>query len=1049
MKTSPLQKILLLVFVIQVKLLTQQISIYPVEQMPNFPEPYLMRDWQQVAVGYDSLVFNFEAVGEYLPLIGLNTNTDNYPGHNSFGLHTVVGTSSPTSAEAINCLPAVIGATLVGIDKTQQDGNNYVLMCEEWFNKRPEQNVYKNHPVDDTKDDWWYETMPNVFFYQLYDLYPHTGDFDYQFVSVADRWLEAVVAMNGSATPWQIPYMNYTGWDLATMTPVTSDVKEPESAGALAWILYNAYVETGDEKYKIGAEWCMEYLDGLETNPSYELQLAYGAYTAARMNAEIGTDYDVKNLLGWCFFVGPLRDWGAILGRWGNYDVSGLIGEADGNNDYAFLMNTFEQIGALVPLVRYDDRFARAIGKWVLNAANAARLFYPNYLPENYQDSEEWSYAHDPNSYIGHEAIREEMYGVSPYATGDAINGGWGETNLALYGSSHVGILGGILDTTNVSKILKLDLLKTDYFGKDAYPTYLFYNPYGSGQTVTFELDNGTHDIYDAITNSIIGTSVSGSANITIPADGVVMAVLIPSGSQINYDLQKSLVNNRVIDFNNGIDLANYPPRIKSLASANNLISVLQSANIYCTAVDNDVDDEITYLWSSTGGTLNGDGSNVTWTAPGETGNYTIECIVDDGEGQDTANVTLEVLEYLNAPPVINKLSASPRKINVNSETTVVCTAEDEDGDNLSYTFYYNGGLLSGEGNSVVWNAPANEGDYFISCSVSDGRGGVSEDSISVRVRDFSLHVPGNLVAFYPFNGNANDVSGNNLNGIVSGPDMINDRFGNSNEAYYFNGISDRITIPNDALLNFQDAISISTWIKVSEFFEREAYPLSHGSWEKRWKVSITNNRFRWTLKTSSGVKDLDSETLIEKGLLYHLVVLYSGDDYEIYLNGELDSFSNYSGAIAQTSYDFTIGQILPGNSSYNFKGELDDLRIYDYGLSYEEIQNLYDMPSSLESGKAGELPTETRLYQNYPNPFNPTTKIRYSVSPASEHVVIKVYDLLGREVTTLVNELKAQGTYIVEFNSNSINGQLTSGIYFYTLKVGKYNSTKKFVLMK
>ena len=113
-------------------------------------------------------------------------------------------------------------------------------------------------------------------------------------------------------------------------------------------------------------------------------------------------------------------------------------------------MNVFEQIGALVPLVRYDDRFARAIGKWVLNAANAARFFYPNYLQDNHQDSEEWAQQYDPNSYIAHEAMRKETGSVSPYATGDAISGGWGKTNLTLYSSSHAGILGGIIDTTNI-----------------------------------------------------------------------------------------------------------------------------------------------------------------------------------------------------------------------------------------------------------------------------------------------------------------------------------------------------------------------------------------------------------------------------------------------------------------------------------------------------------------------------------------------------------------------------------------------------------------------
>ena len=108
---------------------------------------------------------------------------------------------------------------------------------------------------------------------------------------VADQmaW-QLLIAMGGSTTPWQVPYMNYRAFNLMTMEPFTSGVDEPEAAGAIAWILYNAYLETGNEKYRIGAEWCLEFLNSLLTNPSYELQLPYGVYTAARMNAELGTN---------------------------------------------------------------------------------------------------------------------------------------------------------------------------------------------------------------------------------------------------------------------------------------------------------------------------------------------------------------------------------------------------------------------------------------------------------------------------------------------------------------------------------------------------------------------------------------------------------------------------------------------------------------------------------------------------------------------------------------------------------------------------------------
>ena len=87
-------------------------------------------------------------------------------------------------------------------------------------------------------------------------------------------------------------------------------------------------------------------------------------------------------------------------------------------------------------------------------------------------------------------------------------------------------------------------------------------------------------------------------------------------------------------------------------------------------------------------------------------------------------------------------------------------------------------------------------------------------------------------------------------------------------------------------------------------------------------------------------------------------------------------------------------------------------------------------------------------LLQNYPNPFNPSTILSFVIGHSS-FVLLKVYDILGREVATLVNEEKSAGSYEVEFKPESSVLNLASGIYFYRLHAGDFTETKKMILLK
>ncbi len=101
------------------------------------------------------------------------------------------------------------------------------------------------------------------------------------------------------------------------------------------------------------------------------------------------------------------------------------------------------------------------------------------------------------------------------------------------------------------------------------------------------------------------------------------------------------------------------------------------------------------------------------------------------------------------------------------------------------------------------------------------------------------------------------------------------------------------------------------------------------------------------------------------------------------------------------------------------------------------------DFVTSVNSN-TNQIPSKHVLKQNFPNPFNPTTQIRFEI-PVSGLVTLKIFDVLGREVATLVNERKSPGTYDVEWNAST----MPSGVYFYRLQAGKYAETKKLLLLK
>jgi hypothetical protein len=125
--------------------------------------------------------------------------------------------------------------------------------------------------------------------------------------------------------------------------------------------------------------------------------------------------------------------------------------------------------------------------------------------------------------------------------------------------------------------------------------------------------------------------------------------------------------------------------------------------------------------------------------------------------------------------------------------------------------------------------------------------------------------------------------------------------------------------------------------------------------------------------------------------------------------------------------------------SSENITITVDKIQLNDRSIS---------KVTSVGNGQA-EIPQSFALLQNYPNPFNPSTTIEYQL-PVNGFVELKVYDIAGREVATLVSEMKNAGTHRIAWNAVDDRGtKVSSGVYFYRISAGQFNQIKKMVLLK
>ena len=227
-----------------------------------------------------------------------------------------------------------------------------------------------------------------------------------------------------------------------------------------------------------------------------------------------------------------------------------------------------------------------------------------------------------------------------------------------------------------------------------------------------------------------------------------------------------------------------------------------------------------------------------------------------------------------------------------------------------------------------------------------DGRPGGSVPGMEGFIFDAScepvLAVPTDgLVAYYPFNGNAHDESGNGNDGTVFGASLVSDRFGNFNSAYSFDGTDDRIIVNHDPSLNLGTAFTISAWV-ISDVTPASNNPmLAKGTAfaSHEYSLFFANGSNKPWISLNGGAasnQQVGPNMGVSTTDWLHIVGLYEAGVLKLYIDGVESAAANRAAPIATTS-DLRIGAL----QSLFYRGLIDDIRIYNRALTEAEIQVL------------------------------------------------------------------------------------------------------------
>jgi len=340
----------------------------------------------------------------------------------------------------------------------------------------------------------------------------------------------------------------------------------------------------------------------------------------------------------------------------------------------------------------------------------------------------------------------------------------------------------------------------------------------------------------------------------------------------------------------------------------------------------------------------------------------------------------------------------------------------------INLQWIFNGSALAGATNASLTLTnlqPGSIGDYAL--TATNGFGGTVSSNAALNLTGYPFAIWNGLLAYYPFNGNANDASGNGNNGMVSNALPVSDRFGNSASAYFFNGSNSLISCNISNIPTVSAPRTISLW--------GETTPQASEQLLAGWGLAQPNQGFGilntgspadWWGTLGGGAYDLDSGLAVDTNW-HQIVLVYDTTNLSITVDGLLAASA--AGSLNTAFSPLYIGTALPGGSGY-FSGNVDDVRVYNLALSSNAVAALYVLES--------DLPVITM--QPQPQTNNLGGMVNFSVAATAVHPLFYQWQLNGafilgatNALLTLTNIQPASfGDYSVTV-SNGFTGVLSS----------------------